>query len=484
MAADAFKKYTPHPESTDEWQRHDYPTAALTRSARSSPHRCYHIATNYVQLMLALLDYYAYPSAFLGTPEENQQSAAWVTDLQILLMTGNLACRNDVGMRFRQSPDNPCIMQVSYDDGENWTDMFNFATCLDHATPNLIISQAVQVLVQLSINQVLQIYDHTVASVAPDMAHDETPTDDYRDLAMCALIAQIMSGVWSIAINTEPQFSGFKWDLYRWLNKAASDVVTVCSWILTAIAPDMTIADYVIFNLAQELAKQNIDSAREWDITALRDETLISLLVCYAMAQVSGDTVSFDQWSGMFAGSDSLPGMTTDAYDFIIAVFGDEDAYAAFIYSVNELVAALESGDATYTCPCGEFEHVFTPGSGLDTWNVVVNGEWVEGLGWRSVAVSGDALLSIEKSNNERIVFDIEVDYQTGASAITGTRRIIRSPDLNVYNLQLGTGTFTANDLNQTDLDGITVVVDTDNHTEYNYITKITIRGYGTDPYL
>jgi len=475
----------PEPIFTPDNIRHAVPLSRPSHDPDAQPSRCLHINLDYFPALIQLVDYYCYPDAWGGDDQERELAAARMVNLQILLMTSNLSCGGEPGMEFRQNSNDPCLMEYSTDGGASWKTMFNYRLCFQaHEDENDPPSAAAQVDITLHNNVVVNTYDGTIQSVAPEMVHDSTPTDDFRDAAICAVISQIMYGVQSIAINTEAEFSGFAWDVARWLGKLTRSATSAVYWLGSA-GGAATFGEQVLLLAAIALQKDNADSMEEWDITPLREEPLILSLICYAYGQVQGDTVSFAQWSSMFNGSDSLENMNADCYQFITALFANEDGYAGFIESVNDLVADLENEVATYSCPCAEFEHVFDFTADDGGWVVEDYAEYVAGVGWRSVAcLANSKCLSIRRDANPRIIYEIEVIWASGLVAGSGVRRITRYPDVTHFQLERGIGSFDETDDNQSDVDGIGVWADSSTATANTLIESVIVRGYGTDPYI
>jgi len=463
--------------------RHVEQSYTPTVEPDASPGKCYHIASQYIPFLITGLDYFTSDDNFQGDDATRQLAAARITTLQAILMTGNLACNGEPGMEFRQNPSDACQLQYSTDGGGTWKLMFDYSLCAGKTNGKQAPSAQAIAAVSVEINNWVGDYDGNTNSVAPELIHDNSPTDDYRDQAVCALIYQILLDIQAIAKNTDAQCSGWHWDIYRWLNKATIDALTAVLWLDSAGVIPLTVEERFGIILCQSLERQIYDDVREWDITPLREDALIQSLICYAFNEVRGDSISYSQWSSMFDGADSLDNMNTDCLEFIQTVFQDEDGYAAFIGATNDLVAELESGNVVYDCPCQEFEHVFDFTADDGGFIIKDGGVWTAGQGWLSTTVSGKQLLSIYLEFNQRVLYSIEIDYYAAAASNGGVRRITRYPDNTHVALSTGTGTFNTEDTSQSDVNKIGLWLDTNNVASANKITTLTVRGYGQNPF-
>jgi len=88
--------------------------------------------------------------------------------------------------KFRQSPDDNCILQVSYDSGQTWDDWFNFGECVRNAVTT-IVKPIVESEGDRIIQELLDKYDGTANSIDESLVYDGSDDDEWRDFALCAV---------------------------------------------------------------------------------------------------------------------------------------------------------------------------------------------------------------------------------------------------------------------------------------------------------
>lgn len=354
-----YLEYVDNPENLPDWIRHADGLTPPTQSPHGTPARCYHIQVDYIPPMLAVIDYLVWEDVFTGTPEQKQLAASRMVELQILLMKGNQECGGLLDMEFRQNPDNVCQLQFSNNGGDTWELMFDYSLCFAEQIGNP--PPSVTVVNQINMQQTQVLYNYGTGglpAIAPDMIHDSTPKDDFRDMAACAGVYQILVFIRSLAINKPKHHQGWVWDWWRLLDDLANLALDVLFWVGDLIIPDWTIMDELIVATGKRIQKEIGNFLSGYDITPLQDEAVISRLLCYAYATIDGATVTYNEFSHMFDGSASVEGMTGSAEDFLVKLVMDEDYFAEFMAAVNDWVDNLESGLINYDCPCDEWEYI------------------------------------------------------------------------------------------------------------------------------
>jgi hypothetical protein len=381
-----------------EFIRHDTQYPAPEKSPSDTPARCYHIQIAYVSRLVALCDYFAHSDAFSGTLEERERAAAWFVELQLIFLTGNADCGGEWEMQFRQNPDNVCQMQWRANDGEAWNLMFDYALCLDSFFGGGQLATQEQINIVMSQQQSLNvIYDGTIASIAPNMVYDSSPRDDYRDLAICAYFQTVMAGFAEFSGTYETRYSGWYWDVGRFVNDLMIVVAPVIALIGVAVTGGViTWPFYLLSAVAVALAEEIGPMIEEYDLTPLNDEGLILQILCLVRSNLAGDDVSEAEFNAAFNGADLLPGMNADTYDALVKVVSKRVTYLSFLDACSQIVLKLESGEIEYTCPCSTWEKSWDFEASDGDYSLFVHGnlwsdpdpdprgEWVNTEGWET----------------------------------------------------------------------------------------------------
>ena len=352
------------------------PSARLT----DAPRVCLTINTDWAAFAAGALISLLVDERWLGDELTRQFAEGQVNALLYAIYHGNVECEGEIDMRIRQQVTNPCILEVSYDSGATWETGFDFSQCLAESTGgNPAPSVAVQTQINLVINNVLNAYDGTPASVAPDMVHNGDGKNDERDSAACAGVYQVLVFLRSLAIQKPKHHTGWVWDWWRLLDDLANVAFDVLWWVGDYLIPDWTIMDELLVDTGRRIQKEIGAFLEGYDITPLQDENVIMALLCYAYGTIDGATVTFNEFSHMFDNCATLPGVTGSVEDFLVKLVDDEEYYATFLASVNDFVNALAAGSIIYDCPCDEWVKIWPFVDGAGGWLPYVHGNlWTD----------------------------------------------------------------------------------------------------------
>jgi len=368
------------PENYDDVLRHKIPIEPPREGPHGSPHRCFHIQVDYIEAMLAVVDYYAHPDAFTGTLAQREQAAQWFIDLQLLLMMGNMDCSGDIDMRIRQSSTDPCVLEVSYDGGGSWQTGFDYGLCMlkqaAQSSPDISIMlyQSQQQTIEL-----MDTYDGTPESIAPGMEYDGTGADDFRDLAVCAAIAKVVLLAAAASSGLLQDLDNLLWDVNQKTLRLMEELIKIGEAISSATDGGDDLVGKVFWWVARNYHETSTAFWEEHTPTpALGDKENRRAIICYAFDNVAGDDFDYGSYRDMFAGVSSLEGVTDDD-EFLLADFVlSTEIYVNILEWLEEFNADLIAGDVTYYCPCGEWEESITDFNNIPN---VVSTEFVDGAG-------------------------------------------------------------------------------------------------------
>ena len=89
--------------------------------------RCYHLTDKQVAGLRSIAEYLGWPNRYTDNPLPNWlDTSNYRAEVESALLTP-IEC--ETMMKIRQSPENNCVLQVSYDDGITWSTAFDYGLC-------------------------------------------------------------------------------------------------------------------------------------------------------------------------------------------------------------------------------------------------------------------------------------------------------------------------------------------------------------------
>lgn len=380
MSNELLNRYTPVPTDNADWFRHVVPAKPFSISPHGSPYRCYHIQTDYIALLLGLLDYYAYSDAFVGTELEKEQSAGFINSLRLLLMTGNMECGGGVLMRIRQSATSDCVLEVSYDGGATWQVGFDFGLCFTTMQAgtdiNLVNSfSAIQNQTQALVNE----YDGSPGSIAPSMDYDGGYQDTFRDKTVCAAIHQAVQLAAATAGGLMQDLDALLWDV----SMKVVRIQEIFIQIAEKIPLGSTFEEDLVSRLFWWVAKKHVASQRDyWEehtpTDRFGDYETRREITCFAYNSMKGFDFTFEKFRGMFHNVATLANVTVDDELFLTNFVADLEIYLLMLDWMENFNADLIGGVVDFHCPCDEWEVVVTDFRAIPN---AVSRQFIDGAG-------------------------------------------------------------------------------------------------------
>lgn len=293
-------------------------------------------------------------------------------------------------LRFRQNPDNSCLLQYSINQGANWLTAFDYSQCAPAQLNEILSNQAEA---ERLLRQLLELYDGTPESIAPNALND----DAFRDAAMCYALRVLVDTTLDVLADEKENFR----------KKAIIFGNAIAALSIVAFWPG-TLA--LIFAGGITAGIQFITEANLIPLTdtVLRDEDARKEIVCCAMNRLRGNTptqVLFQSIFFMCLGvSDNAQKQGAAMHD----VTQNLDVYLAFLSAVEEGYNLAERGliadDCNCFAPCPYFAGVWvnigaTPsewrgerwngygGAYIGTLNRAANQNWNYVADWQELQV-------------------------------------------------------------------------------------------------
>jgi hypothetical protein len=318
-------------------------------------------------------------------------------------------------VQLRQNPSNFCQLQQSFDGGISWQLAFDFSLC--RARPDRITEQNFYNETLNTYNTVIEQYDGSVTSVAPNLVYtgDEN-ADNARDVAICYAIHQLVAWACEIEIkrrNTDALMGGI---ISTVLAVVAS---LVGAGIILATAGTGTAVGFAIGSAIAGIGA-SLWSALSTEV--LTSETARENVACCLYNALKGQTPT----ASLFADglNDCSFGFGTPEAQLagaITAVLSEDDVHATFIKYAHENFRYAELG--LIDCPCPETweqEFDFTISNGGWSPNQYCSGNnaavYASGTGWQNATDIRNENCMLRSSWR---IADIGINISTGVANIT-----------------------------------------------------------------
>lgn len=146
------------------------------------PTRCYTINKEWAKIVMGMVSWLTEIA-----PWRDAQDESYMGIEQISWFLQGQNCGGNMAFQLRQNPLDTCQLEQSWDSGETWSLAFDYSMCGEDADTPPDSTVAIDDYYAL-----LDQYDGTVASIAPDMVYDATATDEIRDLALCQALQDLV----------------------------------------------------------------------------------------------------------------------------------------------------------------------------------------------------------------------------------------------------------------------------------------------------
>jgi hypothetical protein len=307
----------------------------------------------------------------------------------------------------RQNPDDSCILQQSLDNGETWTDVFDFSLCAtiqDKSYQVQIQNEVtyVQPTFQEIYNSYTTNYAGTPESVYPDLADPAGDDAPWRS-AYCNALWELVNTACDTAVSFYTEN----------INATQSQVnlgIGIAAFLLTAIslAGAIPTAGASLAGLAAvaplwaagiglgaALGNALVDFWQNHTIDQFQDTNARENVVCYLFDAIPPESNTLDEMR--LRVSTVLTGDTNGQaiLDFLGLLLNHDSTYAAFLEKWNNNKEFAEAGIDLY-CPCYEPEwrikvYDFTQqrwDSEIDPYSGTAGfggkGTYVPGKGWEA----------------------------------------------------------------------------------------------------
>lgn len=417
-------------------------------------------------------------------------------------------------VEFRQNPDNPCQLQQRRAFCDDWQTVFDYSLCeVQTVSSNDCCNDF---LLQLQVNQVfndiidnsqtnITNYQQDPANWTPDMVYGDDGKNDFRDTAICWAITSILNDTWDVYIeDTESRINRDRFFQFV-IAKVSTTIGVVVGATFGPIGAFS--GGSVGMGIGLGIAKavfgtEGLEQALEYmDDVQARQE-----VVCCAYETLIGN-VSFQSWQNV---ADNLRGIgcqfdTVAAESLalsVVPIFTSLEVFVNVVKAMEESIKFVEQGQLDNGClTCGQDEWCYTwlGGAGFSpawTFNdfdglATYDGAGDRVVGVKQVSQSGSSSVDMEIAANAivtSIVFDVEYN-NTRNTPNDRLKIIVNGETVNTLNVDTGvnqeqiayspSGGVQAGTIGGQFYAGY----DTPGDAGYLYVTKITVRGVGVNPF-
>ena len=325
--------------------------------------------------VMSALDQY---DSWVGTDEEKAQARhqirSWMASITFCV-------EEEMAYLLRQSTENPCVLEQSIDDGETWTEAFNYALCLGD------LAQLSQQVARGDIERWRDVWDGGTGQdqLAPLITLSDDTT---REQALCAAIEIYLRAILAAA-KKRREGQSVRDILYGAVRAAIlATMIYFTGGLGAAIASAVAAAvGFFAIELIESLDEEEYD-----------DEDAMHEVVCCVYDQiVEYAGVPLEQ-SGIleaaYACYTSLGAETTAGKMALLLndTLNDIDAYVTFLVMAEQAYVLVAGGEIACSCQIelDAFCRLWNLRESEYDWELVdENGNWLEGFGYRSDETSG-----------------------------------------------------------------------------------------------
>lgn len=336
-----------------------------------APYKCYQVNDQWAKIIMGFVSWLATPSPWEGFLIDDDNEGIQ-SILQFLSQRG--LC---MSYELRQNEENPCLLEQSVDGGDTWITAFDYSLCLDtnRTLPPVDLDE---LLTQLS--DLLELYDGTTASIAPNSIPDDSPDDEIRDKVLCSAVYEVIEQIVGIELERRrnPALGLIGAGL---ITAILAGVVALTGGLATPLA--LALASILLLGSGLAIATLSQE--------ILLNRALQDAIVCCMASSMSGLEPTKLRFQTSLSGCGFEFGSPEAQFAGAIAeiVSANDDVYVAFLATYE----AIWKNRTTYPffCPCTYESCVF-----WDTWSPMpTNWTLLEGVASSTALVSSPSGYSV-----------------------------------------------------------------------------------------
>lgn len=349
------------------------PIQVVETGITETPATCIQVQDEWVPVIIGALEPLRWRDKWSGTPEQIAFCTGQIELLIALLAADNSCEDTDVATRFRQNSIDPCVLEVSYDGGVTWGTMFDYSLCFANLPGTQVTNYNTYQQYQTDYNTLINQYDGTPGSIAPDLVHQEDGKNAQRDAVLCYALENWLKLVVGTLKELKKQQSA-PGDELKWFAAAAGIIVGIAPFVFGLAVP-LWVAGIALAGSGAALGDLIWGAISEAGIEVFNDQAAIDAVQCCMYSALKGQTVTEVLFRGSldncgFAGGNSNAETLRDLVQVVLQE--DVGVYVTFMNLMQQLYDAVEAGADMPGCKCeAPWEEVFYAERLESVWDIV-----------------------------------------------------------------------------------------------------------------
>jgi hypothetical protein len=335
---------------------------------------CVKFNESWLPSILGALESLRYPDTWRGT--EDQQAKAVLQSAHLIAMFMLAEICEDTEMRLRQKPTNSCVLQASYDNGNTWNDVFDYAACFESLNAQAPQPDYVNLIADYNLfsQEMNNVYNDNPDNLTPSASQEVNNENLHIPLCRAAhavVLAACAGGVERARRNDSTR------DTIYAVGAAAFGIAAALTGGL-ALVPAAAAAVGISTGLAGFLAIAAGGAGAATSLGPVFDNTPTGIfenqeaqndVICCMLSSFADSIPTRSEFENSLNGC-SLSGDAADLAGVITQFLAADDIYQLFLLEIEAgYVAAQTNGLDLGTCPCDNWCY---------TWDFVADqGGWV-----------------------------------------------------------------------------------------------------------
>ena len=348
------------------------------------PTRCYKINLEWAKIVMGMVAWLTEIAAW-----KEAQHEGYVGIEQVSKFLEGVDC---MLFQLRQNPTDLCLLEQSFNGGETWFTVFNYALCesiVDGSSQTTIINNFNQTLEQFqntTYNNYVENYISSITDIHPELAYGDAD-DDARNLALCNALIALIDVICLVALEYINNQAAADDDLKSYLLLAGA-ILGVAALAATGVGTPAALAlaaqAAVIaagLGLGSALIGVLADIYNDAQAGAFADQAAKEELLCCLYEALKDTNADKSALEGAFSGCSSLSANAQSMADLGAILIQQMAFYAGF---AEKLAIGFESAKLNLlpACPCDAQSHPEIAIGNCSTFNVLGTLEFQEGTTW------------------------------------------------------------------------------------------------------
>lgn len=379
------------------------PVPAPDQEPDDPNHICVSFNEEWLPVVLGALFSLAYSDRWQGDAATRELATKRAYNLIDIFANAQI-CVNEENMRLRQSSIDPCILEISYNNGATWETAFNYRLCWQGFADEINTGQYIETYRQYQEHRAIveSTYDGTPGSLANDAVNDVTPSANLHN-ALCLATTLLVSSLAELGIQIKEEAN-------RQENNTINRIALgfgIAALVLTAFVfppgaalAGTALATYSTFGIGMAGAALTLSTSfNNADIGIFQDQAVKDDLVCYLNTGWN-DTVPTETQFKNALNNHTLTGDAGELADIASELMQDLAVYQEFLM----MVEAGYDESATVAlpdCPCDTWSYTwdFIQSAHSTDWQIVQaawirndlpTGQYIAGVGFQTQTDPGD----------------------------------------------------------------------------------------------